>query len=164
MYEVLRMKLTLHSQIVPLEEVPKESSPERDAKQKLDVLVVDDEPVIADTLAMILSKSGYRVMAAYGGDSAMEIAREYRPALLITDVVMPGMTGIELALALETVVPECKVLLFSGQAATVDLLAEAREKGRDFTIVNKPIHPADMIRRVSEYVQPAAQDSYATVN
>ena len=160
MNEVLPMKRTLQSQIVPLKDVPRE----RDGEQRLDVLVVDDEQIIADTLAVILSKSGFRTMAAYEGRSAIEIARKYRPALLITDVVMPQMTGIELALALETFVPDCKVLLFSGQAATVDLLAKAREMGREYTILSKPIHPADMIRRVSEYVQPAQQDSYATEN
>jgi FixJ family two-component response regulator len=74
------------------------------------------------------------------------------------------MSGIELALALETLVPKCKVLLFSGQAATVDLLVRAREMGHDFAILNKPIHPADMLRRVSEIVQPAEQDSFAMVN
>ncbi len=158
------MKLTLHSQIVPLKDVPQNGSEKRDGKERLDVLIVDDEQIIADTLAMILTKSGYQVMVAYRGNTAMEIAREYRPTLLITDVVMPGMTGIELVFALETVAPDCRVLLFSGQSATVDLLAEARELGRDFTILNKPIHPAEMLFRVSEIVQPARQDCYATVN
>lgn len=157
------MRRTLHSQVVPLEDVPQDAV-QRGEERRIDILVVDDEQIIADTLAMILTKSGYRVMAAYGGDSAMEIARQYRPALLITDVVMPGMTGIELAFALETVVPGCKVLLFSGQAATVDLLAEARAMGREYTILNKPIHPADMIRRVSEYITPVSDDRLTAVN
>ena len=158
------MKRILHSQVIPLEDVPLEDSQRTDGSRGLDVLVVDDELIIADTLAMILSRSGYRAGAAYDGSSAMQLARLHRPGLVITDVVMPGMTGIELALALETTVPECKVLLFSGQATTIDLLWKAREMGRDFTILSKPIHPADMIRRVSEYIQPAMHDSYATVN
>ena len=164
MNEVLPMKRTLQTQIVPLKDVPQDGSEERDGKRRLDVLVVDDEQIIADTLAMILTMSGFNAMVAYEGTSALEIAREHRPALLISDVVMPGMTGIELALALETLVPECRVLLFSGQAATVDLLAEARAMGRDYAILSKPIHPSDMIQRVSEFVQPEFQDSYATVN
>jgi CheY-like chemotaxis protein len=77
---------------------------------------------------------------------------------------MPGMTGIELALALEALLPKCKILLFSGQAATVDLLLQAREMGHNFAILNKPIHPSDMLRRVSQMVQPAGRDSYAMVN
>jgi DNA-binding NtrC family response regulator len=158
------MKRTLHSQIIPLKDVPQDDAQGRYIERQLDVLIVDDEQTIADTLAMILFRSGYRVKVAYDGTSALAMARKDRPALVITDVVMPGMTGIELALALETQVPECKVLLFSGQAATVDLLAKARDMGRDFAIVAKPIHPTDMIRRVSEYVQPVQCESYVTVN
>jgi DNA-binding NtrC family response regulator len=158
------MKRTLHSQIVPLKDVPQDASQRREEQRPVDVLVVDDEQTIADTLAMILSKTGYRVRVAYDGSRALAIAREERPRLVITDVVMPGMSGIELALAVETLLPETKVLLFSGQAATVDLLAEARRKGRDFAIVTKPIHPTDMIRRVSEYVLPVSDDRLATIN
>ncbi|WP_157466818.1 response regulator [Edaphobacter aggregans] len=157
------MNRIVHSQIVPLKDVPLDDSEVREGQRRLDVLVVDDEPVIADTLAMILSKSGYRTKSAYAGKSALELAREHRPRLLITDVIMPGMTGIDLALTVERVVPSCKVLLFSGQAATVDLLVKAREMGRDYTIVSKPIHPADMIKRVAEYVQPV-EDRVAVIN
>src|SRR5215470_6813268 len=111
------MKRKLHSQVVPLEDVP--------LRDEVDVLVVDDEQIIADTLAMILSKNGYRAKAAYDGSDALKMAREHRPRLVISDVVMPGMTGIELAFALEATVPETKILLFSGQAATMDLLSKA---------------------------------------
>jgi CheY-like chemotaxis protein len=114
------------------------------------VLVVDDERIIADTLSMILSKSGYHVLTAYDGKSALELARGMPPALLITDVVMPGMTGIELAMSMVKIFTDCRVLLFSGQAATLDLLKKAREMGHDFNILSKPVHPTDMLRRVSE--------------
>lgn len=101
---------------------------------------------------------------AYDAKSALQLARAYPPVLLISDVVMPGMTGIELALCLEQMVPECRILLFSGQAATVDLLDEARSLGRDFRILNKPVHPNDMLRHVSEYVRPVREASHAMVN
>ncbi len=77
-------------------------------------------------------------------------------ALLITDVVMPGMTGIELALALEELIPEIKVLLFSGQAATIDMLEQANGLGRHFTLLSKPVHPADMLRRISNLIEDSA--------
>lgn len=157
------MKRVIHSQVIPLRDVPQESLT-HDEPRRLEVLVVDDEQLIADTLGMILSRSGYQARAVYDGRTALELARLHQPSLVITDVIMPGMTGIELALALEVLIPECKILLFSGQAATVDLLHTAREAGRDFTILSKPIHPSDMIRRVSEYVSPANRDSYAVVN
>ncbi len=66
---------------------------------------------------------------------------------------MPEMTGVELAIAVTETVPGCKVLLFSGQAATVDLLEKARRRGHDFTILTKPVHPTDMLRRISECLE-----------
>ena len=143
------MASKLKFEVVPLDEVSR-----RDVEVVIGgdvpvVLVVDDEPVIADTLSIILMKSGFSTVTAYDGTTALELARRVRPRLLISDVVMPHMTGIDLAIAVTQLNPECKVLLFSGQASTVDLLAEAREAGYDFTTLVKPVHPADMLRRVS---------------
>jgi CheY-like chemotaxis protein len=114
------------------------------------VLVVDDESVIADTLAEILSRSGYTGIAEYDGDSALETALLTPPEMLITDVVLPGMTGIELAISVRRIFPDCKIILFSGQASTADLLASARADGHHFTLLNKPLHPQDLLMRVSE--------------
>jgi hypothetical protein len=61
------------------------------------------------------------------------------------------MSGVELAISVVEMIPECKVLLFSGQAATVDLLHKAREAGHNFTTLAKPVHPTDMLRRVKGY-------------
>lgn len=144
------MSRPLNYEVVPLREVPWNDSMSFPAQRESVVLVVDDERIIADTLSLILSKSGYRVLTAYDGKAALELARAVPPALLITDVVMPGMTGIELAIMLVEVLPDCKVLLFSGQAATVDLLAAARDMGHEFTILTKPVHPTDMLRRISK--------------
>ena len=140
------MSQKLNLRIVPLAEAP---APDITEKRHPVVLVVDDERVIADTLAVILSNNGFAPLTAYDGESALEIATVIPPDLLISDVVMPGMTGIELAIAVVDTVPDCKVLLFSGQAATVDLLADARAAGRDFTTLTKPIHPTDLLARIS---------------
>src|SRR5258708_24969194 len=110
-------------------------------KKQSVVLIVDDERVIADTLSIILSKSGFSTMTAYDGKSALELARAVHPDLLISDVVIPEMTGVELAIAVTETVPRCKILLFSRQAATVDLLAKAHHRGHAFTILTKPVHP-----------------------
>jgi len=126
------------------------------------VLIVDDEKVIADTLSIILSNSGFSTMTAYDGITALELARAVTPDLLITDVVMPGMTGVELAIIVKQTIPGCKVLLFSGQAATVDLLEKARHDGHDFTTLTKPIHPTDMLRRISECLE-TRQPSFRAV-
>jgi CheY-like chemotaxis protein len=144
------MPRPLKYEVVSLDEIPWNDSITFPKERESVVLVVDDERVIADTLSLILSQSGYNVLTAYDGKTALQIARSVPPALLITDVVMPGMTGIELAIMLVEVIPDCKVLLFSGQAATVDLLAAARDIGHEFAILTKPVHPTDMLRRVKE--------------
>ena len=137
-------------EVVPLAEVPKDDTVILPAKGKPVVLVVDDEKVIADTLSRILSRSGFSTMAAYDGITALELARSTPPDLLISDVVMPGMTGVELAITVTQTIPGCKVLLFSGQASTVDLLEKARHSGHHFTALTKPVHPTDMLKRISE--------------
>jgi DNA-binding response OmpR family regulator len=119
-------------------------------RQSTVVLIVDDERIIADTLSMILSRSGFTVLTAYDGQSALELARIVPPELLLTDVMMaPGMNGVELATAVAETVPDCKILLFSGQAATVDLLADARDTGHNFTLLTKPLHPTELLVRIA---------------
>jgi CheY-like chemotaxis protein len=141
---------------VPLREVPARAHFEehKTGGHRPVVLVVDDESVIADTLAEILSRSGYDGVAVYDGDSALETALLRPPEMLITDVVLPGMTGIELAITVRRIFPECKIILFSGQASTADLLANARADGHTFTLLNKPLHPQDLLQRVSEDLRP----------
>jgi DNA-binding response OmpR family regulator len=121
------------------------------------VLVVDDESAIADTVAEILSRSGYAAQTAYDAEEALEAAMMTPPDMLITDVIMPGMSGIELGTKMRRMFPDCKILLFSGQAATVDLLSMANGAGHHFNLLHKPIHPKDLLAHVAEGLkQPAA--------
>ncbi len=112
------------------------------------VLVVDDEQVIADTLAKILDLNGYDASAVYTGTSAVESARTLQPDLVISDVIMPDMNGIEAAISIRGFLPACKILLFSGQAATADLLENARAQGHEFEILAKPVHPSDLLAKL----------------
>ena len=136
--------------VVPLEEVAKEDVVILPANEPPVVLIVDDEKVIADTLSIILTHAGFITMTAYDGANALRMANSVAPALLISDVVMPGISGVELAIMLTQSLPNLKVLLFSGQASTVDLLEKARRSGHNFTALTKPIHPTDMLKRISE--------------
>jgi CheY-like chemotaxis protein len=140
----------LKFEVVPVEEVATEDAVALPERTKPTVLVVDDEHIIADTLSIILSRSGFSTLTAYDGLAGLEIARSSMPDLIISDVVMPGMTGVELAITVTQTIPSCKILLFSGQAATLDLLEKARNAGHNFTTLSKPVHPTDMLRRVSE--------------
>ena len=114
----------------------------------LKVLIADDERTIADTLAVILARAGFETKAVYSGEATLETAMTYRPDMLITDVVMGDMNGVEAAIRMRSLLPDCKILLFSGQAATVDLLAAARLRGYEFEILTKPLHPADLLARI----------------
>jgi CheY-like chemotaxis protein len=144
------MSPKLKFEVVSVADVPKEDASLPPEKSLPVVLVVDDERVIADTLSTILSRSGFSTMTAYDGASALQLAAVTPPDLLISDVMMPGMTGIDLAITMTETIPGCRVLLFSGQAATVDLLEEARNAGHNFTTLTKPVHPTDMLKRISE--------------
>jgi CheY-like chemotaxis protein len=144
------MAKKLNFPVVPLTEVSMNDTVIHNGGRLPLVLVVDDERVIADTLSTILSRSGFDAITAYDGESALALAKATPPDLLISDVIMPGMTGVELAIALTQAIRTCRVLLFSGQAATVDLLEKARESGYYFTTLTKPIHPTDMLKRVRE--------------
>jgi CheY-like chemotaxis protein len=112
------------------------------------VLVVDDERVIADTLATILNQNGFEASAVYSGSDAVDRALASRPDLVISDVIMQDMNGIEAAIRIRKGLPECKILLFSGQAATADLLEKARKQGHEFEILAKPVHPQDLLAKI----------------
>ena len=112
------------------------------------VLVADDEQVIANTLAIILNQAGFEARAVYSGEKALESLDDFQPDMLISDVIMTGMTGIEAAIATRNKLPTCKILLFSGQAATADLLEKARQEGHEFEILAKPVHPTDLLAKL----------------
>jgi len=112
------------------------------------VFVVDDEPVIAGTLVEILRRNGYDAIPFISADDAITSAKNLPPDLLLSDVVMPGMSGLKLALHFKQTYPDCRILLLSGQAATMDLLKEARLRGYDFELLAKPIHPTDLLKQI----------------
>jgi len=112
--------------------------------------VVDDEDVIASTLELILLSRGFAVRSFVDPTDAAEAARSIKPDFLLTDVMMPKLNGIELALKMKEINPDCCVLLFSGQASTSDLLARASEQGHCFEVLAKPVHPLDLLSKITE--------------
>ena len=142
---------------VSIEEVPLFRSTSDTDPYRPVVLVVDDESVIADTLSEILNRSGFAAFPAYDGEGALESALTTPPELLLSDVVLPGMSGIDLAIAVKRIFPDCKILLFSGQAATADLLSSANSRGHQFSLLRKPIHPTELLARVKESFAPRRQ-------
>ncbi len=115
---------------------------------RLRVLVVDDECLIADTLCVILNENGFEAVAAHSGPEALAAARNLRPDVVLSDVLMPRMSGVELGVQLRKDFPGIKIILFSGQTATSRLILRAEEEGHHFELFPKPIHPDELMTRL----------------
>jgi DNA-binding response OmpR family regulator len=114
------------------------------------VLVVDDEQIIADTFALVLTQHGFKAVASYSLDDAIAILNESPPDILISDVVFnQSSNGIDLAIAARQLLPNCKIILMSGNAATEDLLNNAAHSGHSFVCLAKPLHPKELLAQVN---------------
>lgn len=116
------------------------------------ILIADDEKVIADSLVKILSNNGYEAHAVYSGEDAVETAVRIRPDIVLTDVVMGLMSGVVAGMMIRRSVPECRVILISGQAGITPLLQIGESKGHVFELLAKPIDPD----RLLEYLKQGA--------
>jgi CheY-like chemotaxis protein len=134
----------------PFEFPLSESEAEKTAARQPRVLVVDDERLLADTTAAVLQGAGFNVKTAYDGFGALEMTASFRPDYLLTDIMMPAMNGVELAIAITKMYPATKILLFSGQAGIADILDDSRARGYEFPLVAKPVHPSKLVERLRE--------------
>lgn len=112
------------------------------------IYIVDDEPITASTLASILNLSGFKATSFTNPLEALQSALANGPDLLISDVVMPILNGIELAIQLKATCPTCEILLISGRATASSLLEDAFASGHDFDFLPRPIHPNNVIRQI----------------
>ena len=110
------------------------------------VLVLDDEIIIADSIAMILNRAGFDAVARYDGASAIEFIQKQCPDILLSDVVMPRLNGLQVADKVRSHCPGTRIVLISGNAATPHLLEEACPSGAPFEVLAKPIHPTHLLQ------------------
>ena len=110
------------------------------------MLIVDDEEIIAETLAMICRQQGFQVDTAYSGETAVQKAAELPPDVLVSDVILGGISGVEAAIEIRRQTPGCRVILLSGQIAA-DELAD-RAKSHHFELLIKPVHPRVLLSRL----------------
>ena len=112
------------------------------------ILVADDQCLVADMLVMILQQHGYETTAAYGGRLAVEKARQWRPGLFLSDISMPEVDGMQAAIEIRAMLPDCRILLFSGDPSCMDLIQEARLQGHSFDFLEKPIPPTALLKHI----------------
>jgi DNA-binding NtrC family response regulator len=111
----------------------------------LRVLVVDDEKSIADSLALILRTEGHDVRCANSAEEALDVLPVFEPHVLIADVILGGVDGVQLALMAAEILPNCTVVLSSGHAEPSELAERLRQCGRRFDVYAKPVPPPVLI-------------------
>jgi DNA-binding response OmpR family regulator len=99
------------------------------------VLVIDDDPDMVESLAMMLSDHGFPVLTANDGVRGIEMFREYKPAVVLTDILMPEHDGIEVIMTMRRERPAVKIIAISGSGriGKSDFLTIARKLGADAT-------------------------------
>lgn len=117
---------------------------------RLHVLIVDDESLIADSVAAILNRNGYEAVARYSGLDAVQYFEERRADIVVTDVMLPDIDGVRLAKAVRALSPDTRVVLFSGNVASPGLLELAMAEGQSFELLSKPVHPAQLLKALRD--------------
>lgn len=111
------------------------------ALRPLRILIVDDEHAIASSLATILRTHGFEANSVYSGYSAIETAFEWLPDVVISDIRMPGINGVDAVLSMARQLPNSKFLLFSGHLPSHETVSRAHQQGLRFVFLPKPVRP-----------------------
>lgn len=122
-----------------------------DKPETKNILLVDDHKSFRDSLARVLNGEGYRVFAATDGEEALDILRQENINLILTDLKMPRMDGVELLRVAKTLHPEVEVILITG-FGTVDTAVTAMKDGA-FDYIQKPFKPRDIIKLVRKALE-----------
>ncbi len=113
------------------------------------VLVIDDDRILADTLSDILRKHGFKPVALYSGEEALELAGRFRPDVVLSDIRMSRLDGIEAAKGIRSLHPDCRIILFT--AHTVSTALVQRIHGLGFEILPRPLHPENVLNALARH-------------
>ena len=117
------------------------------------ILVVDDDPDFVEAMRLTLERNGYTVVSAADGDEGLVKVRSERPDLVILDVIMPGMGGMETFEAIKARNPDVKVILSSGYSVN-HIAKEIMDRGcRAF--IQKPFNIETISKKVRDVLQEA---------
>jgi len=119
------------------------------------VFVLDDESVITESLVRVLEMGGFEGYGRCSSSEILDLASELTPDLLIADVALgpDNINGIDVAVYFERFFPECRAILISGDPNTADLHRHYRRAGHNFTLLQKPIHPRELLQIVGDLLQ-----------
>lgn len=139
----------------PLEEKPRVSTVYEASKETAIILLVEDDPQVREALSASLCWGGYEVLVAQNAGEAILISEQTGSIdLLVTDIVMPVMNGVQLAARISEQRPDLRVLLISGYAEELPDLSKAHQR-TDF--LPKPFQPSEFLQRVRRLLSPSAQ-------
>jgi DNA-binding NtrC family response regulator len=125
------------------------------------VLIVDDEPLVRQTLSEWMKRMNFRVFEADSGRQAMEMIRRGEPDIVISDVVMPGMDGVELLKEAKAVKADIPFLMISGYPSRSTAVDIMNHGASDY--LPKPFTPEELTRRVNRtLLQKSASRKLAT--
>lgn len=110
------------------------------------ILVVEDESVVLHTLELILKQNGYEVYGTREGQAALAMVRTLQPDILLCDINLPDLDGISVSMRVKRELPQCRVVLLSGEITSAELLEEARRNGYTFEVLAKPTEPQQLLR------------------
>jgi CheY-like chemotaxis protein len=119
------------------------------------LMILDDDAAVRHTWTIIFRQQGYEVIPVEHGEAAIDAARNQAPDLLLADIRLPDMTGIEAARQVKEIAPGCHILLISGDGEASEALEEARLQGTSFEVLPKPISPPDLIQRIADRLKIA---------
>lgn len=123
------------------------------------ILLADDEPNIRQTLIEILEGEGFEAISVSDGAAAVRWAREARPDIVICDVVMPTLNGVEAAKQIKEFLPQACIILFTGQAAAGELIKKAEEDGHHFPVLAKPLKPDILLVAIGQFLESSVPAS-----
>ncbi len=118
------------------------------------VLIVDDERPNLESLGKIFEREGWRVAQASSGAEALEVARREHPSVVVTDLMMPGMSGESLLRALKAVSPEIEVVLMTAFGTVESAVAAMKEGAYDF--ITKPLKRQAVVKSVRQALEKAS--------
>lgn len=118
------------------------------------VLVVDDQPAVADTLALVLRQARYMAVSCYNASDALAICRTVVPDIMLVEVVLDRISGIDVAIAARALARNCRIILMSGNNITEEMIAHATESVSEFPLLAKPIPPKDLLAVLADGEKP----------